>query len=97
MDPALTSVISQSLSVIPCRCGNDSLIALFPGQSEQLVERAALFECASPLQIVELQVDRVAGELRKRRGDGARRKVDRLANPVQSGFDVGEIDLLRAL
>ncbi len=59
---------------------------------KQLVQRAALFECAGSLQIVELQIDGVAGQLGKSRGQSAGRKIDGLANAFEGGFDVGESD-----
>ncbi len=46
-DAALAGVIGQSLCVISSRGRNHSLIALFRAQSQQLVQRAALLECAS--------------------------------------------------
>jgi hypothetical protein len=48
------AVISDRLCVIAGGCRNDSAGALLGRKLEQLVQRSALFECRSELQILEL-------------------------------------------
>src|ERR1700730_401188 len=87
-------MVSQSLSVVPGRGRNHSLVALFLGQSQQLVQRATFLERRGPLQVVEFQINGIAGELRKSCGNRAGREIDGLANAFERGLDVGESDHL---
>ena len=91
-DPAPAGVIGQSLRVVPCRSRNHSLIAFLRAHGQQFVQCAALFECAGPLQVVEFQINGIAGELRKSGGESAGRKIDRRANALQGSLDIGESD-----
>ena len=91
-DPAPAGVIRQSLRVVSRRSCNHSLIAFLRAHGQQFVQRAALFKRARPLQVVEFQINGIAGELRKSGGQSAGRKIDRRANALQCSLDVGESD-----
>src|SRR5207245_26713 len=56
------------------------------------VARAPLLEAARALQVVELAVDVRAGQLRQRDRFHAGRLVDRPANALACGLDIGERD-----
>ena len=87
-------VSTCQMSVVSRRGRNHSLLAFFPAQSQQLVQGSPFLERAGPLQVVEFQVNGIAGQLGKRRRVGAGREIDRLANAIVGGLDVGERDHL---
>jgi hypothetical protein len=89
-DAKLAGVVGHALRVISGRGRDHALGAFFGAEREQLVQRAALFESAGPLQVVELQIDLVGGGFGKRRRKRARRKVDGVANAAQGRLDVVE-------
>ena len=91
-DAELAGVVGHALGVVSGRGGNHAPSAFFGTQREQLVQRAALFESARALEVVELQIDLVPGGLRERLRTRARRKVDGTANAAQGRLDVVEID-----
>ena len=91
-DAELAGMVGHALGVISGRGRDHALGAFFGAEQEQLVQRAALFERAGSLQVVELQIDVVGGGLRKRLRTRAGRKVDRVANTAQGRLDVVESD-----
>src|ERR1700722_2747373 len=64
-DAELASVISHALSMVSGRGRDDTPIAFFTLQQEQLVQRASLFEGSRALQVIELEINLVTGGLRK--------------------------------
>ena len=91
-DAELAGVVGHALGVISGRGRDHALGTFFGAQREQLVQRAALFESAGSLQVVELQIDLVGGGLGKRLRTRAGRKVDGVANAAQGRLDVVESD-----
>src|ERR1019366_1639436 len=82
----------HALTGISGRGRDHALCAVFGAEQEQLVQRAALFERAGSLQVVELQIYVVGGGFRKRLRTRAGRKVDKVANTAQGRLDVVECD-----
>ena len=70
-------VIGDRLRVIAGRCRDHAARALFVGQLQQFVERAALLVGGGELQILELQPDFRADDLRQGPADQHRRADDR--------------------
>ena len=91
-DAKLAGMVGNPLGVISGRGCNHPLGAFFGAEREQLVQRAALLERAGALQVVELQVNLVAGGLGKCLRTRAGREVDGVANTAQGGLDVVESD-----
>ena len=61
--PRCGSVEGDALGVIAGAGGDDSALALGFAEREELVERAALFERAGALEVLELEVQGQSGEL----------------------------------
>src|SRR5690606_9068292 len=59
------AVIGQGLGVVAGRGGDDAALLLVRGQLQQPVQGAALLEAAGEVQIVELDPDLGAGQLRQ--------------------------------
>src|SRR5579862_5653652 len=85
-------MVGQSLGVVSRRSRNHSPIALLFRQGQQFIQSAALLESAGSLQVIQLQINGVAGQLRKSRGNRAGREINGLTNPFKSGLDVGKSD-----
>ena len=83
-------MVSKPLGMISGRRRDYAAVALFFSESEQLVQRSAFLESSGSLQIVELEVNGVARELREGLRPLARREIDGFANASQCRFDVGE-------
>src|SRR5207245_3382872 len=91
-DAELAGVVGHALRVISGRGRDHTLRTFFGAQREQLVQRAALFESAGALEVVEFQIDGVGGGLGKGLRTCARRKIDGAANAAQGRLDVIESD-----
>ena len=91
-DPEPARVIGEALRVIARRRRDHARGARLVGKLEQGVERAALLVGGGELEIFELEVDRRAGQLRKRAADECRRADDRIANSIVRGVDVFDRD-----
>src|SRR6266404_2445052 len=89
-DAELAGMVGHALRVISGRGCDHTLGTFFGAEREQLVQRAALFESARALEVVELQIDGVGGGLGKGLRTRARRKVDGAANTAQGRLDVIE-------
>ena len=91
-DAVLAGVEGDGLGVIAGAGGDDAAAALVVGEGEDLVERAALFEGAGALQVVELEEDLLAGHLGKPGGVARGREVDVAADALLRGADGVEGD-----
>ena len=87
-DAVPSGMVGQALRMVAGRGGNHSAGALFVGEREQPVERAAFFVGAGTLQVIELEIDRVSGRLRKSFRLGAGRKIDRAVDALGGGLYV---------
>ncbi len=89
-DAALGGVVGDGLSVISGGGGDESAAAFGWGEGEDAVECAALFECSGALQVIELEVDLLAGEVGDFLGFLAGRAVDEVLDALLRVFDFEE-------
>jgi hypothetical protein len=80
----------DSLGVVAGTGGDDALVALSLVQGEQLVESSALFEGTCALQILKLEMDGQAGQLRKMVRKLAGRDMDGVADAGSGGLDAAK-------
>ena len=81
-------VIRQPLRMITRGGRNHSALAFRRTQSQQFIQRAALFERACSLQIVQFEMDRISRQLRKCFRARTRRQINRLGDPFRSRFNI---------
>ena len=79
---ALGGMVGDGLGVIACTGGDDSAPLFVIAQEQNPVERAALFEGAGPLQIIQLEVHLLAGHFGKSRRELAGGEVDEIADSL---------------
>ena len=82
------TVACERLRVIPRRHGDHPAPPFLVAEHEQAVERAAFLERSRELMVLELQVDIRTGDLRERRGTGARRTCHPACNPFPGSLNV---------
>ncbi len=92
VDAALGGVVGDALGVVSGGGGDDAARGLLGGEQGDAVERAALLEGAGHLQVFELEVDVLAGEFGEHERVRAGGLVDRAAEALARGEDVGEAD-----
>ncbi len=85
-------VIGEALCVIAGRRRDDAAGTLLGVEAQELVERTALLVGGGELQVLELQPDLRAGQVRQRPAVEARRADHRAADRVARGEDVGVAD-----
>ena len=74
--PRCSGVEGDSLGMVAGAGGDDSAFAFGLAEGEELVERAAFFERAGALEILELEMQGESGELGEVMRELARRDVD---------------------
>ena len=72
----------DGLCVVAGAGGDDAAAALVVGEGEDFVQRAALFERPSALEVIELEKDLLAGHLRQLCRVGRGRQVDMAADAL---------------
>ena len=80
----------DALGVVAGAGGDDSALALGFAEGEELVERAALFERAGALQVLELEVQGQAGEFGEMMRELAGRDVDGALDARAGGLNAGK-------
>jgi len=83
-------VVGEALAVVAGRRRDHAPGALLGGQLQQLVQRAALLVGGGELQVLELDPDLGAGDLRQGPRMVAGRAFDLPLDPFGGGFDLGE-------
>ena len=88
--PQRRGVEGDALRVVAGAGRDHAALPLRLAEREQLVQRAALLEGARALQVLQLQVQRQAGQLGEVAGELAGREVDGLADARAGCLDAGK-------
>ncbi len=91
-DLVASGVVGDALGMIAGGGCDHAVGAFFLVKREQFIQRAALFECAGALLVVELEEDGVIGEAGECFRMRAGRNADVGADSIESGLDIGELD-----